>query len=599
MPSLLEAIEEKYGVGCCDFSGPPDPQEQLVSIFVPKLPPLVSVPQLLVLNDCDIDCAGSEEDLKKKCHTVRELDLAQNKLANWNEVFRILEHMPRIEFVNLSKNLLNGPVIAPPQTTCLKQLKSLVLNNTRLDWESVESLLKYVPALQELHLSLNDYRNVLIDTIDDDYCGMMITSDLDDLTLGDDDDDKPEELCQCKLIKTHQYQQQQQRLNNGNENNIINSDTILNSNTLCCNGTNKISGTELIPIGASTTTAGITRTDIQNIETTISKMTELKLPSATHVKDNSVASSYPGSSSMIACDKHNNVESYKRSDSTSSMYKKTEAHSGVRKLHFTGNPVQDWSEICRLGRVFPNLDTLVLANCPLKAVEAVPRPPSSNSDKSSNTTDDEDVAPPHEFFKNLAFLNLSSTKINTWDDVDRLAQFPNLKNLRVQNWPLWDKCDSTEYERRQLLIARLPYVQTLNGGVVTTEEREDAERAFIRYYMDKPESDRPARYNELIAKHGKLDPLVNIDLRPEKRVKITFTYGDICEVRSCDVYRTVIDLKMRLERIVGIPHNKMRLYYVDQDLRDHQGPEEMKYPHKRLYSYNIQSGDEIIIDQKR
>lgn len=142
------------------------------------------------------------------------------------------------------------------------------------------------------------------------------------------------------------------------------------------------------------------------------------------------------------------------------------------------------------------------------------------------------------FSSNLTFLNLSSTDINTWDDIDRLAKFPALKNLRVQNWPLWEKCDATEHERRQLLIARLPFVQTLNGGgVIGGEEREDAERAFIRYYLDKPEADRPERYNELVAVHGKLDPLVNIDLRPEKRVKVTFTYGDVSEVRSVDVYR--------------------------------------------------------------
>lgn len=65
------------------------------------------------------------------------------------------------------------------------------------------------------------------------------------------------------------------------------------------------------------------------------------------------------------------------------------------------------------------------------------------------------------------------------------------------------------------------------------------------------------------------------------------------------LYRTVVDLKSRLEKIVHIPATKMRLYYVDQFLREHQGPEEMKYPNKQLYSYNISSGDEIIIDQKR
>lgn len=63
--------------------------------------------------------------------------------------------------------------------------------------------------------------------------------------------------------------------------------------------------------------------------------------------------------------------------------------------------------------------------------------------------------------------------------------------------------------------------------------------------------------------------------------------------------RTVVDLKSRLERLTNIPAAKMRLYYVDQDLRDAHGPEEMKYMHKQLYSYNIRDGDEIIIDQKR
>lgn len=54
--------------------------------------------------------------------------------------------------------------------------------------------------------------------------------------------------------------------------------------------------------------------------------------------------------------------------------------------------------------------------------------------------------------------------------------------------------DYTKHERRQLLIARLPNITVLNGGgEISAEEREDSERAFIRYYMDKPENDRPTR----------------------------------------------------------------------------------------------------------
>ncbi|XP_053684277.1 tubulin-specific chaperone cofactor E-like protein isoform X2 [Sabethes cyaneus] len=376
--------------------------------------------------------------------------------------------MPCVEFVNLSLNRLGGP-ISNPQPCRMERLRSLVLNGTKLEWNGVETLLQLLPVLEELHLSLNEYTHVLIDTV-----------------LVNENDEFRIDSCQC-----HEQ--------------------------------NKSSRTQ------------------------------------------------------------------KRSVLESSLYKKTRAHPCVRKLHLTGNHISEWNEICRVGRLFPNLETLVLADCPIESLDAT-------YSKTMQMTASEKS---HEYFRKLSLLNLSNAKIDSWDDIDRLAEFPSLKNLRVQCWPLWDKCDSTEHERRQLLIARLPNIEILNGGdVIGATEREDAERSFIRYYLDKPESDRPERYINLVSIHGKLDPLVSIDLSPERRVKITFTYGDTSEERTVDVYRTVVDLKSRLERIVGIPATKMRLFYVDQDLRDHQGLEEMKYPHKRLYSYNIRSGDEIIIDQK-
>lgn len=472
MPTLLEALETKYGLG--DHREKID--ETLVSIFVPKLPPRLSVPELLILNDCNIDKAGKPEDLRQKCCTVKELDLAQNKLEDWEEVFGILSHMPRVEFVNLSLNRLGGP-IEIPQPWKMDRLRSLVLNNTKLEWYGVETLLQLLPVLEELHLSLNDYTHVLLDT--------TVEDETNECQPAEEPATKESDSCQCP--------------------------------------------------------------------------------------------------------NHANLSSH---DKKHAVCKKTEAHHGIKKLHLTGNHISDWSEICRVGRLFPNLEALVLADCPIRSLDSTENETSAPNATPSPTNS-------HEHFKTLTLLNLSNAKINSWDDIDRLAKFPALKNLRVQCWPLWDKCDSTEHERRQLLIARLPKINILNGGdVIGPVEREDAERSFIRYYLDKPESDRPERYFELVAVHGKLDPLVNIDLRPERRVKITFTYGETSEERTVDVYRTVVDLKSRLERIVGIPAAKMRLFYVDQDLRDLQGLEEMRYPHKRLYSYNIRSGDEIIIDQK-
>ena len=39
--------------------------------------------------------------------------------------------------------------------------------------------------------------------------------------------------------------------------------------------------------------------------------------------------------------------------------------------------------------------------------------------------------------------------------------------------------------RRQLLLAYLPNITRLNGGQVSEGEKEDAERACIRHYMDQ------------------------------------------------------------------------------------------------------------------
>lgn len=102
----------------------------------------------------------------------------------------------------------------------------------------------------------------------------------------------------------------------------------------------------------------------------------------------------------------------------------------------------------------------------------------------------------------------------------------------------------------------------------------------------------------MVSLHGKLDPLVNVDLSPEKFVTVTVIYGNKSESQCLDVYKTVTELKQKLEPIVHIAVPKMRLFYADQDFKESHGPEEMIYPNKRLYSYYIKSGDEIIVDSK-
>ncbi|EDW02037.1 tubulin-specific chaperone cofactor E-like protein [Drosophila grimshawi] len=496
MPSLLEALERKYFAEC-EFENANQPElhkrsdlpndftvtkcggRMEFSIFIPRLSPLTSVPALLVLNDCDIDCAGDFDSIREKCQRVRELDLAQNKLQDWQEVFNILKHMPHIEFLNLSKNQLMS---APPSSLLAAptvNLKSLVLNGTYLDWMCVDALLQNLPVLQELHLSLNNYSAVLLDAAQESL-------------------EEKFHSCQC-VPQAH----------NKNENPQTETEVEVGTEAdTCCN----------------------------------------------------------------LCQ---------------ARRKLTQSHAALKTLHFTGNPIEHWQEICRLGRLFPSLEALVLAECPIKSLQAGAELDSASASEC------------HKYFPCLKLLNLSCAQLNSWADIDELAKYDQLQNLRVKHWPLWETLECTEHERRQLLIARLPNVSMLNGGgKISVDERVDAERAFVRHYMNKPESERPARYAELLEVHGQLDPLVNVNLKPEKRVKVLFTYNEISESRFVDIYLSVSDLKLKLEKLINLAPNKMRLYYLDQDYKEH-GPEEMRYPNKQLYSYNIQSGDEIIIDAKK
>lgn len=41
----------------------------------------------------------------------------------------------------------------------------------------------------------------------------------------------------------------------------------------------------------------------------------------------------------------------------------------LKKLHFTGNPVEFWCEVAKLGYTFPSLESLVLAECPIRSMD--------------------------------------------------------------------------------------------------------------------------------------------------------------------------------------------------------------------------------------
>lgn len=127
----------------------------------------VTVPPALVLSRCDIQASGSSRVIRECCREVEELDLALNGLTDLNQIFSITKEMPFLKFLNLSENDLSKVEIDQVNAVQLPSVRSLVLNNTGISWKAVALLLDCMPCLQELHLSLNNYRNV--DSINQNY----------------------------------------------------------------------------------------------------------------------------------------------------------------------------------------------------------------------------------------------------------------------------------------------------------------------------------------------------------------------------------------------------------------------------------------------
>ncbi|XP_053362781.1 tubulin folding cofactor E-like a isoform X1 [Clarias gariepinus] len=249
----------------------------------------------------------------------------------------------------------------------------------------------------------------------------------------------------------------------------------------------------------------------------------------------------------------------------------------LRLLHITDNNLQDWNEVRKFGTMFPSLDTLVMANNYLNSI-----------------LDSEDSL--RRLFPHLRSINLHNSGLSQWEDIEKLNFLPKLQEVRLQGIPLLQTYTTTE--RRSLMIAQLPSVNSLNGSIVTGGEREDAERFFIRYYRDHPEEELPHRYHCLVTKYGKLAPLAEVDLRPRCHAKVEVHCEDRVEQVSIRLDQTVADLKKQLKTVVRLSASNMRVYYIDKDMHSAFGPEELKYNTRALHSYSIRDGDGILVVPK-
>jgi len=108
------------------------------------------------LNSCFI--ANIDMNLRNVCSNLTELELCENLLYSWEQVFSIGIQLPKLQTLNLSQNRflpLKQNMVNRMEQSTFDQLKVLVLNRCLISWEEVLLLEPHLPVLEELYLCRN------------------------------------------------------------------------------------------------------------------------------------------------------------------------------------------------------------------------------------------------------------------------------------------------------------------------------------------------------------------------------------------------------------------------------------------------------------
>ena len=163
-------------------------------------------------------------------------------------------------------------------------------------------------------------------------------------------------------------------------------------------------------------------------------------------------------------------------------------------------------------------------------------------------------------FPKLYSLSISHCPIKEWFTLEFLGLLESIKELSIDNLPVITttqfhqsfKPDEIHKRKRYLIIAHLPTVNICNKSEISTDEREDAERFAIRYFSQVYCEDTwkcPSLYRKLTEKHGQLEQIAEVDMRPDRKVDI---FIELIEDGSVfHKFEYSMDLKMTFEKIQG------------------------------------------------
>ncbi|KAL7987551.1 hypothetical protein Chor_006470 [Crotalus horridus] len=144
---FLSAVKKKYGLN--ENEHDPESETALSLVIGSKTVETVGfdsikeklrqVQQLNTLSDisvdaCAVSLAGQEEEIRKSCPNIRQINLSKNLLSSWKEVLAIACQIENLETLNLSENKMKFPPVLPPASQTFCKLRILALNQTGVTW---------------------------------------------------------------------------------------------------------------------------------------------------------------------------------------------------------------------------------------------------------------------------------------------------------------------------------------------------------------------------------------------------------------------------------------------------------------------------------
>ncbi|XP_022088918.1 tubulin-specific chaperone cofactor E-like protein [Acanthaster planci] len=526
--------------------------------------------------------------LSSLCPNVHDLDLSGNLLSSWHEVKTILKNLPCLKFVNLSSNPLgNLEIVKQEQIPCC--IEDLVLNDTKVSWSEVAALSRLMPKLKQLHLCKNEYNT--IDLPAEETSTSL--GHLHVLALNNNRIKRWNEVAKLKSLPKLRslvlmenpledvfYKQahstasdersaEKEKAGDAGDKERTQPGDTAKSESFCAENVGEKDG-----VSCEQNVALVDKDNEANIPRWHLKENKQALGSelvATHPKANRNDQSQP----WVVMEGEGAISG---DASPGSVALETAKDEAVGKAS-TAESVQSSAGASGSNRECNTMGALESAD---------------SQSPVSNKQEQVDAA-----FPALESLCVTGTCLSNWQDLQELRHFPRLHSVKIKNIPLLESWD--EADRRKLAVACLPSIKHLNGSEITLTEREKSERHFVRVFVDHAQP--PARLEELVQKHGKLRPLVQVDIGQgfQEFVELKFIYGGRCIHQGVvRVVEPVGKLKQICSNLIDTSSTMVKLYHKTRDPdTDEPVLDELFLDSLPMSRFDMKDGDEILIDLKK